>query len=409
MHKYDLVVVGGGIAGVSAAVSAAREGLSVIIIEKFGCLGGALSNSLVYPFTRFRTLGPMKKTINGGIFTEIRERHAQYGDLSWETFKFVFDDMVEEAGVDVLFHSTVYKADSIERNIKKIYVATKSGTIEIEANFFVDASGDGELIAMTGCDYQLGREQDNFCQPMTTCFRIGGVDVELFQEELPELQEKYKLLREQGEIKNPRENILVFFGLGKDIVHFNTTRVIKHNPVDAFEVSKAEMLARKQVYEVFSFLKNNSLACKDASIIDIAGHIGVRESRKLKGAHILTADELINFANYDDIVALGNYDIDIHNPVGTGTTIYKIRDDKYYRIPYRSLLPKEYDNMLVAGRCVSATHEAHSSVRVMPICASMGEAVGKAIAVANETGKNVHTLNIDLVKDKLINAGAAIE
>ncbi len=408
MKKYNLIIVGGGISAVAAAVSAARRGLSVLIIEKFGCLGGALNNSLVYPFMRHVTWSG-KKVLSAGIFEEMKKRHTDYGDTSWETFKFVFDDMITENGIDVLFHSTVFKAETDGRTIKSVSVATKSGVLEFEADFFIDASGDGELIFMTGCDTQLGRESDNLCQPMTTCFRMNGVDIELFKKEKAELIKLYNQKQEEGLIKNPRENILVFYGQGKDVLHLNTTRIVKHNPVDAFEVSKAEMLARKQVYEIFDFLKKNSKSCKNASIINIAAHIGVRESRKLKGEYILTGDDLKNMVKFPDTIAVAAYDLDIHNPEGTGTTLYVFQNEDYYYIPYRSLLPKEYDNMLVAGRCISADHMAHSGVRVMPTCATMGEAAGMAVALALENGRNAHTLDIELLRAELKKAGAVVD
>ncbi len=406
MKKYNLIVVGGGIAGVAAAVSAAREGLSVLLIEKFGCLGGAMANGLVFPFMTFKTQNG--KILSDGIFTEMQDRKKKYNDTSWESYKCVFDDMVCEAGVDVLFHSTVFEAKTDGRQVKSVSVATKSGVMEFDADFFIDCSGDGELIWMTNCECQLGRETDGLSQPMTTCFRVCGVDVELYKTERPMLQEKYEKLQKENKIINPRENMLVFYGLGEGILHFNTTRIVKHNPVDAIEVSKAEMLARKQITEMMNFLKENSLAFKNATLISVASHIGVRESRKLKGVHILTSEELMSCKDFEDTIALGNYDIDIHNPEGTGTTIINIPLNQYYKIPYRTLLPKEYDNMLVAGRCLSATHEAHSSVRIMPICACLGEASGTALALAYKTNKNAHTVDIGVLRTRLKENGAAL-
>jgi hypothetical protein len=159
---------------------------------------------------------------------------------------------------------------------------------------------------------------------------------------------------------------------------------------------------------MMNFLKENSKAFEKSSLVYIANHIGVRESRKLKGVHILTETELRACTDFEDTIALGNYDIDIHNPTGSGTYIFYFADGEYYRIPYRSLLPKEYDNMLVAGRCLSADHAAHSSVRVMPICACMGEAAGTALALAHKTGKNAHTVDINAVRSRLIEKGAAL-
>jgi len=405
MKRYNLVVVGGGISGVAAAVSAAREGLSVLLVEKSGSLGGAMSNSLVFPFMKY-SMDNGKVLLSDSIFTEMRERKAAYNDTSWESYKFVFDDMVTEAGVDVLFHTSVFEASCKEREITSVSIATKSGVRKVEADFFVDCSGDGELIAMAGCEYQLGRESDGYCQPMTTCFRVSGVDMEAFEQDRQMLQQKYKEYRAEKKITNPRENILVFKGLGDGILHFNTTRVVKHNPVDPVEVSRAEILARKQIYEMFGFLKECSKAFEHSTIISIANHIGVRESRKLKGEHILTAEEIKNCVQFEDVIAYGNYEIDIHNPTGTGTELYYFKEGEYYQIPYRSLLPKEYDNMLVAGRCLSATHEAHSAVRILPICACMGEAAGLACAVAYHAGANTHTVDIRIVQQKLREKGA---
>ena len=244
---------------------------------------------------------------------------------------------------------------------------------------------------------------------MTTCFRVCNIDTDLYKKELPELQKLYKEYRSSGKIKNPRENLLQFYGLGDGIIHYNTTRVVKFNPVDPLEISKAEIEARSQVIEVFSFLKNNSKAYKNATLISVASEIGVRESRKLIGEHLLTTDELFESVKFEDRIALGNYDVDIHSPDGTGTCIKKYDPSKYYYIPYRSLLPKEYDNLLVVGRCISASHEAQSSVRIMPICASMGQAAGVAIANAKKNGKSTKNIDIREVQNRLRELSAAID
>lgn len=415
MKRYDLIVAGGGLAGVGAAVAAAREGLKTLLIERTGSLGGALSNALVYPFMKYEmyTEDGKKRALSAGIFGEIRRRQEEIGGYSErgvqpELFKIVLDDMVTEAGVDVLFHNQLIDVKKNGRKITAVQIAGKQGLREIEADFFIDATGDGDLMAYAGCDYQLGRESDNLCQPMTTCFRLCGVDVVKFDEERPRLNELYKKLQAEGKIKNPRENILSFDGIGTDILHLNTTRVIKHNPVDDLERSRAEIEARKQVLEMFQFLCEYSEACKDASLISIAEEIGVRESRKLRGVHILTSDELKGCVDFEDSIALGNYDIDIHSPEGSGTYIYVMKPEEYYRIPYRSLLPKETDNLLVAGRCLSADHMAHSAVRIMPICACLGEAAGIAASIAIHTNTNAHTLDVGALQNKLKEKGAEI-
>jgi len=408
MKKYNLIVVGGGIAGVAAAVSAAREGLSVLLIEKFGALGGAMTNSLVYPFMKHRMRHDDRLALSAGIFSEMKKRHQAYHDLSWETYQFVFDDMTTEAGVEVLFHSTVFSVETDGRSICSVRVATRMGVLDFTADYFIDATGDGDLIALSGCDFQLGRESDGYCQPMTTCFRVCGVDTDRYFAEEDDLQVKYKEYQAQNKLINPRENILCFKGPGYGVLHFNTTRVVKHDPTNAFDVSRAEILARKQINEMLTFLKENSTAFEHASLVSVANHIGIRESRKLKGVHILTTDELKNCVQFEDSIALGNYDIDIHNPTGSGTYIYAFKEDEYFSIPYRSLLPKEYDNLLVAGRCLSADHGAHSAVRIMPICACLGEAAGVAASIAKKENSAVQEIDVSRLQKLLREKGAKL-
>lgn len=417
MKKYDLIVAGGGLSGVGAAVAAARQKLSVMIIEKSNSLGGALSGALVFPFCPYKTWGSAEKPsklLSDGIFTEMRERYEKKKgdkvDINFDTeyFKFVLDDMVMDENIDVLLHATVYDVSVSDRNVKSVKVATKAGSMEVEADFFIDATGDGDIFYLAGCDYLLGREEDNLCQPMTTCFRLCGVDLDKYKEEIAGLQELYKQYRAEGKIKNPRENILIFGGLPDGMLHFNTTRVVKMDPTNPIDISVAEIEARRQIFEMVDFLKKNSQAFKNAVISSVASQIGVRESRKLKGEHILTPQELFDRVMFEDSIALGNYDVDIHSPSGEGTVMKRFDRKYFYSIPYRSLLPKEYDNLLVAGRCISATHEAQASVRIMPICVCLGEAAGTAIGLAKNTNTNTHTLDVKELQRILTENGAQI-
>lgn len=416
-NRYNLVVVGGGLSGVASAVSASRQGLKVLLIERSGALGGAISNNLIYPFMKYWKYNEQLERLeflSAGIFTEMRETansiEGGQSEMCFkpESFKRTLDKMVVDAGVNVLFHATVHSLKTDNDKILSVNAYTKSGEMTFFADFFIDATGDGELINFANCDYQLGRESDNNCQPMTTCFRMSGVDLNKLKEDYSSLQEKYKLLRASGAIKNPRENILTMQGIGEGILHLNTTRVVGLNPTDAFDISKAEIIAREQVYEIVDFLKANSTAFKNATVISIANEIGVRESRKLKGLHVLTVDELKACTRFEDAIALGNYEIDIHNPSGTGTYLYYFKKDEVYSIPYRSLVPKEYVNLLVAGRCLSATHEAHSAVRIMPTCACLGQAAGTAVAVAFKSNANTHTLDVQELRRVLKENGANI-
>lgn len=424
MMKYDLLVAGGGLTGVAAAVAAARGGLRVLLVEKSGCLGGAMSNNLVYPFMRYWTedANGERKWLSSGLFREMRHRLNAYcmpgshTDYSPEYFKFVLDDMIAEAGVQVLYQASLFRVHTQGRKVTGVSLATKAGELTIEADFFIDATGDGDLFAFAGCDFQLGREEDGLCQPMTTCFRIANVDTNALGDGYRSMKDAvntaYRQWQEAGKLENPRENVLVFRGpgLGEGVLHFNSTRVIKLDPTDPFALSQAEIQGRRQIRELLNFLKQNDFpAFRDAYVVSSATNIGVRESRKLKGEHILTADELIACTQFPDAIALGNYDIDIHNPAGTGTSHRYFAPGEYYSIPYRSLLPKEFDNLLVGGRCISATHEAQASIRIMPICATTGQAAGTAIAAAFNSGTNTHTVDVKTVRQMLRDAGAAID
>ena len=180
------------------------------------------------------------------------------------------------------------------------------------------------------------------------------------------------------------------------------------NPVNPLDVSKAEIMARKQMIELYEFLKNNFESFKDSTLAFSAVSIGVRESRKLVGEHVVTADELVACTKFEDSIAVADYDIDIHSPDGGGTSHYYFPFGTYYTIPYRSLQPKEFDNLLVGGRCISSTHEAQASIRIMPTCACLGEAAGVAVAIANKSKCSVKEIDIKLLQDTLVSDGARI-
>lgn len=415
MKKFDVLVAGTGFAGTAAAISAARGGKKVILFDKFNAPGGAAAVNLVTPFMPYWTINKernKREYLTGGIFSEIvgklRELGAMEGDdkFSDEYLKLVLNRMIKEAGVTVLYHAYLKDVEKEGKSIKSVTVSALGQEIKIAADTFIDATGDGVLSYLAGCSFMLGRNGDNLCQPMTLCFRVANVDVGRFYAEMPEMQKLYKEKQSSGEIRNPRENILTFVVPAKGIIHFNTTRVVKLNPTDPFDVTEAEFAAREQVFELFDLLKASFSSMKDADLIMTAAGIGVRESRMIEGEHILTANDLKECTKFPDSVARGNYDIDIHNPEGTGTSHYYFAPGEYYTIPYRSLTVKDADNLLVAGRCISADHEAQASIRIMPICASTGEAAGIAASLA--PGGRVKEVDIKALREKLKTAGALI-
>ena len=423
MKKYDIIVAGGGFAGAAAAISAGRLGKKVLLFDKSNCMGGAACNCLVFPFMPYTTkINGERKALCAGVFTEIVDRMNEIRTLLGETrhmegrssfseehLKLVLNRMAEEASVDLLYLAYLAGVKTNGGKIESVSVATKSGVTELYADVFVDATGDADLSYLSGCPYHLGRESDNLCQPMTLCFRVSNVDVQKFVEEKPFVNELYKKLKAEGKIRNPREDVLVFTNLVQDnILHFNTTRVVKLDPTNPFDVTKAEIEAREQVFEIYQLIKNNFESFKNAELLSTAADIGVRESRMIDGLHLLTGKELVDCAKFEDSIACGNYDIDIHSPDGSGTSHHYFKEGTYYEIPYRSLVPQKIDNLLVAGRCISADHEAQASVRIMPIVCCLGQAAGVAAAVAQGDGTCAKNADVAKIQKILVENGAVI-
>ena len=415
MKKYDVAVIGGGFAGVAAAIAAARGGAKVIIVEKSNALGGAATNCLVNPFMPDKTkINGENVALSAGIFKELHEKLEKRGAMRGESFleeelKYVMSETVAEAGIAILYHAYIFKANKNGDRISSVSVATKQGEMKIEADYFIDATGDAQLAFLSDCPTILGREPDNLCQPMTLCFRVGNADVEKFYASKPKLAEAHKKALEAGELINPRENVLVFKTPIHNVLHFNTTRVVKKDPTNPEDVTEAELLARRQVCEIYDFMKKHADGLEDSFLMMTAAEIGVRESRMIIGEYVLTEADCRAFTKFEDGIAACNYDIDIHNPEGSGTSHYYFPEGEFYTIPYRSLIPKEMKNMLVAGRCISSDHGAQASYRIMPTVCCIGEAAGSAIAMAVKNGCDVRAVNTNELRETLKANGAFID
>ena len=408
--EYDIIVAGGGLAGVGAAIAAAREGKKVLLVEKYGCLGGAACHNLVNPFMVYwRVVNGEKEILNAGIFAEIinalKEKNAIQSNgmvFHEEYLKSVLDTMMSSYGVEVLFHTQIVDAKADDGRVEYITLANKDGTHNIQADMYIDCTGDGDLAAQAGFAYEVG-DGDGNCQPMTLCFNVGGVPYRdgHYADVRKEVSKLYKEWKEQGKIKNPRENVLIFNSILPNTLHFNSTRIIKKSALSAKELTEAEMEGREQMFELFNFLKENFELFKDSYLINSAPCIGVRESRRIVGEYMMTAEDVLSAKKFDDSIARGNYPVDIHNPTGTGTIIQSLSEDEYYSIPMRALIPKGAKNLLVAGRCISATHEAQASIRVMPIVCCIGEGAGVIAVTALEQKTDVRNADIKRIQQKL--------
>ncbi|MBQ3860083.1 MAG: FAD-dependent oxidoreductase [Clostridia bacterium] len=419
--NFDVIVLGGGFTGCAAAVSAARLGKSVLLLEASGFLGGAASNCLIFPLMPYSTFvtdedgNDRRHYLSRGFLSELVNDLSASGDIRGdsqfndEALKLLLDRKIVEAGVTPLFHATLCGVEKNGNRIESVSVATKAGVLTFTAKMFVDCTGDADLCVMAGVPTRLGREPDNLCQPMTLCFRVANVDKKAFFEARPMWSKLHKEWKEAGRFTNPREDILVFDYPIDGMLHFNTTRVVKLNPVDPFDVTRAEMEARRQVQELLAFFRENDVpGMERARLVYTAPSIGVRESRMLVGEYVLTGKDLVACEKFPDAVAAGNYDIDIHNPEGSGTSHYYFPKGTWYTIPFRSLIPKEEDceNLLVGGRCISCDHEAQASVRIIPICTTTGEAAGVGASVAIDEGVPVQRADTGKIRAQLEAQGA---
>ena len=409
MLSYDVVVVGGGPAGIASALAAADEGCRVALLEKYGCLGGGITSGYVRPF-----LGVVGNPNIGG---EIRGRIAALEDFMSpvEAAKAALAEMLYERGVDVRLQTEPIEVLRGGADIAKIAAVSKGGRYEFCANAYIDATGDGDLAAMAGASCEYGREGDRLVQPTSIMFTIEGIDPSIdwcicHEEDwhtLPDGREFLDICHkacESGELP-PSINIVRLYATGRVGERMvNATQANHVNPLEPTEIFAAEVELRRQVRIVVEFLRRNIPGFEHIRVNGSATTLGARESRRIVGDYILTDNDLIVGARFDDaIVHRANFCIDIHNPDGAGQAErngrpYLCQD---YDIPYRSLTPLGFDNLLCAGRNISGDHRAHASYRVMNICMAMGHAAGLAASDMSRHRRSSRDVDIRAIQKKL--------
>ncbi|RJS94536.1 FAD-dependent oxidoreductase [Candidatus Bathyarchaeota archaeon] len=410
--EHDVIVAGGGTAGVAAAVAAARNGADTILIERYGFLGGTMTAGLVNPFMTFHA---GKEQIIKGIFQEIIDRLKDMDGYDEKTkafdnevMKIVLDQMIKETGVKLLLHTYIADALVTKGNaIRGVEAYNKSGRQTVLGRVIIDATGDGDVAVMAGALYEKGREEDGLTQPMTLNFRMGGVDVE----RMPSREKINKLFEEakaKGEIKIPRENVLYFLTTRKGEIHFNTTRIVKVDGTKADDLTYAEIEGRRQMVELIKFLKEKVSGFENAYLMMSAVQVGVRETRRIIGEYVLTGEDIVKARKFSDVIARGSYPIDIHSPTGEGTIIKRLPPGESYDIPYRCIVPKKVENLLIAGRCISCTHEAQAAIRVIPIVVAIGQAAGTAAALAAKLHVSPREMDVSLLQETLKKQGAIL-
>ena len=403
---YDVVVIGGGPAGSVAAIAAARHGASTLLVEQNGYLGGMLTMAGTGPQMSFHAGDTQVVT---GIADEIVQRLRSLGlspghmedfvgytssitPFDSEGMKYVLETMAIEAGVRLLYHTVYTGCEVTDGGISTIHLYAKNGFFDVTASVFVDCSADADLATHAGVPSCYGRETDHLAQPMTMNIRVGGVDrnrmIDFVQthrndmldtipfdrlHELPRagIQGAYSLIaaaKEHGEFDIDRDMVLCFETNTPGECILNMSRIIRKSAVDAFDLTDAEIEGRRQARQIVAFMRNHIPGFEDCRIITTGPHIGIRESRKIDGVYKLTADDLLTNVMFPDAIAMGGYPIDVHSHDGSSMQHRRLKPGSWYSIPYRSLISNLIDNLIVAGRCISATHEACAAIRVTPIC-----------------------------------------
>ena len=420
LHEADVIVLGGGPGGLGAAVMSARCGARTLLIEQYGFLGGMATAGEIHPFMGNHAHGVC---LDKPVYVEWIRRMQPYlgpkavtddGKLAEAGFPAVMiskdaamlaaEDLCLEAGVQLLYHHQLADALMAGDRIDALILLSKSGFTAAKAQSYVDCTGDADLVARSGCRFEQGGPSGQ-CQPMTLCFKLCGVD----KTRSPGGKEINRLFDEakaRGEIRTPREDVLMFDWIDDDVIHFNTTRVTHRSGTSGADLSEAEIEGRRQLRQFLVFFRKYIPGYENARIYSIAHQIGVRETRRVKGLATVTRDDFRRAAKFPDGIARVHYPIDIHNPLGSGTEHENLPPGEFYEIPYGCLVPADVKNLLVGGRPISGDHATHSSFRVMPPACSIGQAAGLAAATAAARGCSPHDLSGVEVRRLLAQRGA---
>ena len=417
--KFDVIVAGSGPAGLAAAISSARMGMKTALLERYGVLGGNLTSGLVGPI--------MGSVSEGTIADEFEKELGVYRNWCMhdvEKAKKLFPEMAQKAGVKVFLQTPVVDVLKDGKFIQGLVVATKSEPKVFQGKIYIDATGDGTVSYLAGAECMFGRETDSLVQPATLMFIISNVDdsrvIDCGKENYPEGTPESRFVElcrqksEEGELPKNVSIVRLYKTFRKGERMINATQANGINPLRAEDLIRAEVDLRKQIDQVVTFLRKYAPGCENCCLKDSASTLGIRESRRVKGMYTLDSEDLMNGRKYKNVmVHNASFVIDIHNPAGGGqaenqglkTPIGAPASVQPYDIPYGCFVPLGVENLYTAGRCISGTHRALASYRVMKICLAMGQAVGTAAAVCVDREKSPSTLDATLVQTALISQG----
>ncbi|MBD5132356.1 MAG: FAD-dependent oxidoreductase [Clostridiales bacterium] len=393
----DVLVCGGGPAGIGAAVCAASMGVKTLVVEMFDCLGGIATSGMMSHWG-----GASSSIVMLEIFRRTREKcnvlgwadenSAEIAQIHHEAQKIALDEFVAEVGADVLFYTKVCGVKMNGNRIEGVFVENKSGRGFIKAKIIVDATGDGDVAYYAGVPFYKGRESDGKMQPVSVMFKLGGVDYSravfphCFEASIPldngeELQSLGKKL-----LPFPAGHVLLYRQPTPGTVCCNMTNAIDVDGTDARSLSNALMQCRSQLEPIIDFLHKNAPGYENCWLMSTGPLIGVRETRHFEGVERLEKEDILNARYFDNwIVRHAYFNFDVHNMSGNGLDETGVQDKfgqtRGYTIPYGCLLPKTVEGLLLSGRNISGSHIAHSNFRIMSVCIALGEAAGAASAL----------------------------
>jgi hypothetical protein len=440
-EQVDVLVVGGGPAGIGAAVSAARTGGRVMLLEKRAFLGGNITSAYVESCNWFlnNTLFSV-----GGLYKEIETRYkAEYGRgheirdhapfrFNGEYLKIFLDELMTRENVKVLFYSFVNDVVIENNHIKAVIIQTKSGPMAVSASVVIDATGDGDVAYAAGVPFKQGRDKDGYCQPGTLNLRLAGLDAQFFAEgsaekdKLKVIDKKFQANYDAGKIRldcKRRELIMGRLTKGGVIGSLNYPCSYMIDPTSSIDLSKGEMECRQYIKQILQWMRENLEGFEGLELVSIAPELGFRDSRRIEGKYTLTTEDIENNKSFDDTICVFPRFYDMLAPDGNmkgngalegqgynGHILVLIGQNstRSYNIPYRALVPVQIDNLLVSGRCISATHVAESSIRAIYACMLTGQAAGTAAVLSVRDNCVPEKLNIRKLQEDLVKQGIEI-
>lgn len=406
-YEPDVLVCGGGPAGIAAAVSAAKNGMDVLILERFNCLGGQGTNGLVTSFMSMSAYTGKRQVIKGvwEEFTNLLEekhgcikpldmekkkphfsvnRHEPDTDIcpfDPEIYKLAADELMEKYNVNVLFHTYISDVIKEDGEVKGVIIENKSGRQAVYAKRVIDCTGDADVIAFAGAPFEKANS------PVSTMFCMDGLDPDVVT---------WKVDKDLA-----YGAVNLFPLMGDDEFRAEMTRVTGIDPCSAEDITRGEIACRKQIVEVLDWMHKNYKGAEHARLTKIAGMMGMMVSRRITAEYKVTVDDILHYRLFDDRIAMNAYGVDIHNPDGAGCELYWLIPGHAYSIPYRSLLPLEVENIIAAGRSI-----AHEGISVQATCFATGEAAGAAAALSIQDDVALRNVDVRKLQEKLAAQGA---